>query len=248
MNKKILVLLTSLAVSFLFSSCLNFIPELSEEEDIMVVRYMADSVVENDKSYKKRILDEEEIKAELIEEEKRAEQLKAIKEEEEKKKKEEQELNIPDEINVTDEVKSEFSVDELPEILGYSNVDIQYEGYKFTDQMPENAEGIAFVVAPSTPEDTLLVMNFTVTNNSDETIAFNISDKFKIKGVINNKKKVTPLTTFLDGDLNLNFNSNIETNGKFTGVLCFEIPKDENVENLGLILSNGEEKINISLF
>ena len=67
MKKKYLLFLSTVLLLPL-CACLNAIPELSEEDEAKVVRYMADVVLAHDQNYQARLLDEEE-KQKALEEE-----------------------------------------------------------------------------------------------------------------------------------------------------------------------------------
>lgn len=245
MNKRFAVLFSGLISILMLTSCMNAIPELTEEENIMVVRYMADSVLEHDENYTQRLLSDEEVEEQLLEEQKKAEKLKQIEEEEARKKAEKEAQNTPDEIE-TVEVPKVYTDADISEYIETPDVSFKYTGYRFASKLPEDNDKLAFVVAPSTEDDTLLVMQFDITNNSSEDIDYFIPKEAKLSATINNKKRVSPLLTFLDEDLNCSIEKKIPAGGTYQAILVFEIPKSEEIESLGLSVSyTGKDKLNI---
>lgn len=246
MNKRFILLFSGMISVLLLASCMNAIPELTEEENTMIVRYMADSVLANDENYTERLLTEDEVNEALLEEQKKAEKLKQIEEEEEKRKAEKEALNTPTDIEVKD-IPKEYTDADISEFIGAENVQFKYTGYRFADKLPENDDSLAFVVAPSTSDNTLLVMQFDLYNDSDSDIEFLLPKDAKMSAVINQKNRISPLLTFMDEDLNCNFEKNIPAGGTYSSILVFEIPKSEEIDSLGLTVSyTGKEKININ--
>ncbi len=247
MRKRLTYIILLIPFCFLMTSCMNSIPELSEEENVMVVRYMADAVLEHDMYYESRLLTDEQVEKELIEEQKKAEKLKQIEEEEKKRKEEKAEENIPEDIEVAETVKHYFDSD-ISEYLGLSGLDFSYAGYRFANKLPEDDAQLAFVVAPSTSDNVLMLVEFDITNNSGDSSILVLPSQSKIKALVNGKKSVSPIITFLDEDLNCNIERIIESGQTVKGFLCYEIPKDENIESLNLSLSvSGKDKITVQL-
>lgn len=247
MNKRLFFILSSFLSLLMLCSCMNSIPELSEDEEVMVVRYMADSVLEHDINYKDRLLSDEDVEKALIEEQKKAEQLKKIQEEEQKKKEEQAKENVPDTIETKD-VEKVYVDSDISDYIETDDIVFSYKGYHFSNRLPENDNELAFVVAPSSDEDTLLVIDFDLCNNTDGNVSFLMSKDIKMKAIINDKKRVSPMVTFLDEDLNCNIEKQIPAGGTYHAILVFEIPKEEEIEKLGLSVTYpGKDKINIGL-
>ena len=240
------ILLLAIALFLPLCACFNAIPELNAEDHDKVVRYMADVVLEHDKNYRARLLDEEEKQKALEEEAFKAERLKKIEEEEKKLMEEKAASNSADDITTNYVVKS-YGPDEINDYLGIENVEFEFAGEELVNKYPQNGDkvGLAYV---SNEGKTLLVVKFDICNVSDENAyvdLFSLSPKFRI--VINDNVKATSLKVPLEDVMN-EYQETLDPRSVSLGVLIFEIPDDTVVETLDLKLSGlGKEAIKIKL-
>ena len=230
------------------SGCFNAIPEMTEEEEKMVVRYMADAVVQNDVSYQSRLLNEEEKEAALAEEARKAEELKKIEEEqrlkEEKKKAEEGANSSQAPAEVVEKV---YSVSDMSNIMELEDVSFEYAGYETGEVYPMDIEDLGFGYSAHA-DSTLLVLSFNVTNTSSEDMELDLSKvkaKYRIK--INDEKKYTPDFIPLNTIMTM-FKDTVPAGSSVKLDLVYEIPNDIDIDKLDLFLINSEKesfKINL---
>ncbi|MBR4755256.1 MAG: hypothetical protein IK054_08765 [Lachnospiraceae bacterium] len=111
----------------------------------------------------------------------------------------------------------------MTEAIGVSGLDFTYKGYDVTDYI----QGSAFSVNAS-PGKRLVVMNFTVSNNTGSEIVCDLkTSKTRFKGYFNGKM-LSPLgTAFLPNDIaSFDKNTKIKAKAKEDCVLVFDVPKD----------------------
>ncbi|MBO7375155.1 MAG: hypothetical protein J6U09_05035 [Lachnospiraceae bacterium] len=250
MNKRLISTIL-LSASFLISltGCFNAIPEMTEEEEKMVVRYMADAVIQNDVSYQSRLLDEEEKEAALAEEARKAEELKKIEEEqklkEEKKKAEEDSASSSS--TPTEVVEKVYTPADMASIMELENVSFEYVGYETGNVYPMDIEDLGFGYSAH-ENSSLLVISFNVSNTSSEDMELDLSKikaKYRIK--INGEKKFTPDFIPLNTIMTM-FKDTIPAGGSVKLDLVYEIPDDTDIDTLDLfIINNDKDSFKIGL-
>lgn len=242
MNKRVIsTILLSTAFMIPLTGCFNAIPEMTEEEEKMVVRYMSDAVIQNDVSYQSRLLDEEEKEAALLEEARKAEELKKIEEEQKmkeakKKADEDSSSSTPEEV-----VEKVYSASDMASIMELENVSFDYKGYEIGNVYPMDIEDLGFGYSAH-ENSSLLVVSFNVTNTSSEDIELDLSKikaKYRIK--INDEKKYTPDFIPLNTIMTM-YKDTISAGSTVTLDLVYEIPDDTDINSLDLYLINGEKE------
>lgn len=228
-----------LALIIPLCGCLNAIPELSEEEETQIVRYMADCVIKNDVSYKARLLDDES-KSKAIEEEiEKARVLEEIKKEEEEKKQKSKEDNTPVTVDVVEE-PNVYTMADINDYLGLEGVEFEYSGYKTYESYPEDNDELGFVITPA-QNNVLLVLTLNIYNSSGQDISVDLFNKAVYKILINSNKKITSIKSLFENDLN-SFSDVISKETGKSVVLIFEVPSDISLDNISLSVGNNSEK------
>ncbi|MCR4929987.1 MAG: DUF4352 domain-containing protein [Lachnospiraceae bacterium] len=245
MKKKYLLILSTVLLLPL-CACLNAIPELSEEDEAKVVRYMADVVLAHDQNYQARLLNEEEKQKALEEEAFKAEQLKKIEEEEVKLKEEKAQNNTPDNVSTSFASKS-YSPDEINDYLGIDGVEFEFSGEEVVNKYPQNDTSVGFAFTAS-DQNKLMVVKFNIRNVSADKAYVDLATvNPKFRALINDSVKVNASKVPLDDVLNF-FEGTIEAGDVKQVVLIYEIPEDTSIETLDLSLSAfGKDSIKINL-
>lgn len=244
--KKKYLLIACTALFLPLCACFNAIPELSEEDEIKVVRYMADAVLAHDKNYQARLLDEEEKQKALEEEAFKAAQLKKIEEEEVKLKEEKAKNNTPDNVSTSIATKS-YSPDEINDYLGIEGVEFEFAGEEVVNKYPQNDTSIGFAFTAS-DQNKLMIVKFNIKNVSTDKAYVDLATvNPKFKATINDSVKVNASKVPLDDVLNF-YEGNIDAGGVNQVVLIYEIPEDTSIETLDLSLSAfGKDAIKINV-
>lgn len=246
MKKRLLILLSNLIIVSSLTGCFNAIPELSDEDEDLVVRYMADSVLAADINYSSRLLSDEEVDGALAEESKKAEKLKQIEEEELKNKEEKKKENTPDDIEV--EITPSFNrVDDINDYLELEGIEFEYKDYIIADKYPDNNEDFIFSLTSAQGSD-LLVLEMNVSNVSGEDKyldLLSVSEKYRV--TINDSIKCSAAFTPLENDIN-NFEGELKKEQVVTLVAVFEIPDETTIDKLDLTVSDSnKETVKINL-
>lgn len=197
-NKKTKPFITILTGAMIMSlcGCGNAIPNLSEEQEALVVEYASTAVLKHDANYQGKLVDlstitnEEEVPPEEIT------QAPA------------EETNIPEEPAPVQEPQSEADSAAQQEevqvnaeqILGLQNVSLICSGYEVDEFYPKNGNEIYFVMN-ATPGNNLLVVKFTLKNLLNEEQDIQIQPgTVRVKINLNGEEK-NALTTMLLNDL-----------------------------------------------
>lgn len=240
MKKKQLVLGILLGCIFLLTGCGSQIPEMTEQEEAMVIQQAADLLLKYDANYQSQYLTEEEKKEALEKEAQKlakAEEVKKIQEEKEAAKKEEV---TPDKIEVVENPR-EGKLEELAEYAGFEGTELTYNGYELCDRYP-NGEGSLYFSINPTEGNQLLVLKFNLANissGSTEVDALKAGNSYKI--TVNDTLTCSALTTLLENDMTLYKGSLAMETGQEL-VLVVEIPDGTEVNSLVLdIRSSGRD-------
>lgn len=198
-NKKTKPFITILTGAMIVSlcGCGNAIPNLSEEQEALVVEYASTAVLKHDANYQGKLVDlstitnEEEVPPEEI------------------TQAPVEETNIPEEPAPVQEPQPEADSAAQQEeevqvnaeqILGLQNVSLICSGYEVDEFYPKNGNEIYFVMN-ATPGNNLLVVKFTLKNLLNEEQDIQIQPgTVRVKINLNGEEK-NALTTMLLNDL-----------------------------------------------
>ena len=232
MNRATGITAAILTASLLLSGCGNQIPDMTEEEQAMIVSYAAEVVERHDSNHPSRLESEEVVelkKEEEAQKEAKKEQLK----QEEAAKAEEAKNN---EASSSEAAKQKVELT-LDDVVGADGFSFSYEGYELDDSYPDTGEETYFAM-DATEGQKLLVLKSMVSSGV----------RFKITA---GGKTQNALTTMLLNDFS-NFSETIPGNGTQELVLICEVPADGSVteggsDSIAVIVRNGDKNATISL-
>lgn len=239
---KIRVTFGILAVVLLsfFSGCGEKLPEMSAEQERIIVEYAAQALLHHMKDYESRLVDLS-LYAEQAEPD---------------EKKEEGRMDPVADTPVTDIAEApddttETKTETVPlvspdELLMPEGVELQYTGCRITDHYPEG-DAPVFVLNAEQGK-ALLVMSFTLTNCSDASAKLDLlTAEARGEVVFGGGEKAKVLSTLLLEDL-FTFNGELGTGESRELVLVAEIEEDRTeIRDAGLRLYKGTACAEISL-
>ena len=244
-------ILTTGLVALLLTGCAGEV-ELSQADSDRVAQYAANLVLKYDRNYKETLLSEKEIyeaKEKLrIAAEKEAElqALLATKNQKEQEKEEGSEDTTGGE-NIETEVVVTHT---LQEVLNIPGLEIQNTGYNIVDEYPESGESdeVVAVDVRATSGKKLLIMKYTITNNSGTNLECDLFSKdISCNITVNGTVKADSMLTMLLNDLGT-LKMEIEAGTSYEAVQVFEVPENVTaVEQLELNMNMGNETFAIQL-
>lgn len=245
------ILATGLILAAAVTGCGNSIPDMTGEQQELVVEYAADVLVKHSKNYDGKLV---ELSVVREAEAKEAAMKQAVKEaarEEEARKEAEKENeeteSTSSDVEVIDNTgeAAQQNPSTIEEFLKLDSVKFTYTGHETDSLYPEQGEELFFVMN-ATEENKLLVLKFQAENLSDGENSLDIAQsgtRFKI--VVNGTEK-NALTTMLLNDLAY-YQKTLNAGESQEVVLICEIPESEEVSSLGLVMKNEETSTEISL-
>ena len=220
------------------AACGSSMPELTEEQNRLIVEYAAGLLLKYDENNHGRIVDIEE--SEPVNEPEVQVEEPVAEETEEPEEPEEAEVientQTPDEVQMGEAI-AERSIEEF---YGIEGVSIAYTGFEVKDTYPDVAEDNLFFAMNASAGSKLLVFNFMVTNVGGQDLNLDMSaynTKFKIS--INGESPKYILTTMLMNDL-ASFTGTIPAGASENLVLVSEIPEEASgsVQSVALLMKN----------
>ena len=244
MKKRAISTIMILCMTALASGCGNKIPEMTEQQQELIVEYAAGTVLKYDKNYESKLVEltlEENADNEAVEEE----NIPASEEE-----KEESGESEASEVTVIDNTEDVNTVASIEEFLQLDFVRITYSGYEVCDTYPDNdgADEIYFFMN-ATEGNRLLVVKFLVENVSGEDREINIAQSdVRFKLVVNGIEK-NALTTMLLNDLTY-YNGMLTTGESVETVLVCEVPDEQigEISSLALDMKSVDNTATIFLY
>lgn len=242
-NAELLILIGALG---LLTGCGNTIPEMTSEQQELVVEYTVGTVLKYDRNYENRLVkvSELEAEAELLSEE-------AVEQDPEMQEEGSESSSLSQsaasESEDTAEAKTNYT--SIEEFLQTEQLTFRYTGFEVVDQYPErNEEEELFFVMNATPGQKLLVVRFDVENCSETDAVLDMNQygvRFKL--VVDGEEK-NALTTMLLNDLSY-YSGTIAQGETQELVLVCELPEEkaQAVSGLKLIMKNVENTATISL-
>ncbi len=130
----------------------------------------------------------------------------------------------------TTEAVEEFK---LEQVLGLENITVKCDGYEVMESIDADPEGYFVLDAESGYE--FVVVNFTLTNTSDETVMVSTADSnIILKGTFNEKYRYNNYdASILRNDLTVLKDTEIEGGAEYKAVAIFMVPADvsESIES-----------------
>lgn len=242
MNKTTKITVCILTAGLFLSGCGNQIPDMTEEEQTLIVSYAAEVVERHDSNHPVRLESEE-----LVEQKKEEKARKEAKKEQlrqEEEAKEEAEKNKQD----TSQMSEQETGRTLNDAIGMEGFVFSYEGYELDDSYPNSGEESYFEM-DATEGKKLLVLKFLAQNlASEEKELSMVTSGLRFK-VMAGGKTQNALTTMLLNDFS-NFSGTIQGNGTQEMVLICEVPAYDTSADIGgivLIVKSEDKTATISL-
>lgn len=244
-----------LCVSVFLSGCSSAIPELTKEQQDLVVEYAASTLLKYNKNYEGRLLEKTELEAEEAKITAREEKIAQM----QKEKLEKAKLNQKAESSQGKEgaasgedTNDNFQADvntsaTIEDFLNLDQVTFTYVGYEIADDYPEQGENLFFVMN-ATEGKKLLVLKFKAENVSSTEAVLNMSQvgaRYKVS--VDGEEK-NALTTMLLNDMAY-YQGTIAAGECTELVVVSEIPveKAESISILELIVKNVDNTTTILL-
>lgn len=246
---------TLLLVGSLLTGCGNAIPELTEEQQELVVEYAAGTLLKYDKNHENRLLEVSEleaIEAKTAEMQKASMQTSDVQEEADPAEVDKQEImdETASEATVIDNTQPEENVYvSIEDFLQLEQLTFRYVGFEVVEEYPnqEQGEGLFFVMN-ATEGKKLLVVKFQADNTSGSNVELNMNQigaRFKI--AVDGEEK-NALTTMLLNDMAY-YQGTIAAGESKELVLVCEVPteKAQGIATLELVMKNVEKTATILL-
>lgn len=226
------------------AACGSSMPELTEEQNRLIVEYAAGLLLKYDENNHGRIVDIEESEP-VNELEVQVEEPVAEETEEPEEAEVIENTQTPDEVQMGEAI-AERSIEEF---YGIEGVSIAYTGFEVKDTYPDVAEDNLFFAMNASAGSKLLVFNFMVTNVGGQDLNLDMSaynTKFKIS--INGESPKYILTTMLMNDL-ASFTGTIPAGASENLVLVSEISEEASgsVQSVALLMKNELEDAQLTL-
>lgn len=244
--KEVLRALIIGTVGICLCGCGNTIPEMTEQEQELVVEYAANELLKFDKNHVVKLTElEEEEPAETSE--------KATPDKTQPEEKEEPEDKggvTADDVTVIDQTGENASIENvsIEQFLGLSDAEISYTGYEIADSYPSDGTEEVYFFMEATENSQLLVLKFDLKNTADGEKEVNLADsqvRYKI-GI--NGAEQNALTTMLLNDMAY-YQGTLAAGESTELVVVGEIPSDQadQITDLALVMKSVDDSATISL-
>ena len=225
------------------AGCGNAIPEMTMEQQELVVEFAASELLKYDVNYQSKLTAPE---PEQPPEEEQGEQPKEPLIEEEA---------LPEEIIADTDVTSvdntgtvEAQNISIADFLDLTGVEISYAGYETVDTYPEGEAKEAYFFMSATEGNKLLVLRFSALNVSGEELSIDLSKSQTRYKIILNGTEKNALTTMLLNDMAY-YQGTLAANESIELVLLCEIQDDQTefIDTLQLKIKSVDDSATISL-
>ena len=246
MRKKMASGVIAVLSMILMTGCGNAIPEMSAEQQELVVEYAANTLLKYDKYYERKLI-------ELTLEQEMADNAAETEDTDEDEKnadasKEESTLKPDPEVAIVDNTGEAMSENiSIEKFLGLDSVEITYTGYETGKTYPDQGEDLFFIMN-STEGKELLILKFQAKNVSETETELDIAQSETRFKIVVDGKQQNALTTMLLNDMAY-YAGTIAAGGEEELVLICEVPEEEagKISELGLVRKNVENTATISL-
>lgn len=131
---------------------------------------------------------------------------------------------------------------QLEQVLGLENVSVKCDGYEVIEEMDADPEGYFVLTAESGYK--FVVLNFILTNMSDEAVTVNTVDRnIILKAAFNEKYKYNNYdASILRNDLTMLKNVTIDAGSDYKAVAIFMIPEDvaDSIESFVVMIASDD--------
>lgn len=250
--KRIMTVFLSLLIAgaFLTGCGQNEMVELSEEQQTQVAEYAAGLLLKYASNYHSRLVDSEEELIALADKRAHKEELQAkanAMKQQEDQEEQAAEVSNNQSTGVVDMSGDSAANVTMEDILDTVSVTITYNGYELLDSYPEESEDNYVFAMDATQGNKLLVMHFTMTNVTAESMEVDIAStgcKFLCK--VNGEGYHNVLTTMLLNDLAA-YKGTVDAGTSQDVVLVLEVSEDTQIQSLELLMKKGTQQVKMSL-
>ena len=243
-----------LAMAFVLAGCGMFASlDLTEEESGLIAEYAAGLLKKYDRNGT-RLLNPDAIREEEVPEE--------IPEEVPEEEPAAPEESTPEETMPSEEEPEPDTEDEpeaeavsyatatISECLGLSGIDIEYQDYELCDRYPEQPDNSWLISMAAPPGQKLVVVRFSLTNDTDDTMSCDILNAGKLyRLLVNGGKRVNETVTVLMDSFS-QFNETLDAGETQEAVLIFELDEEEasSLSSLDLVIKDDAGSDTFKLF
>ena len=225
------------------TGCGNAIPEMTMEQQELVVEFAASELLKYDVNYQSKLTAPE---PEQQPEEEQGEQPKEPLIEEETLP---EEIIADTDVTIVDNTGTvEAQNASIADFLGLTDVEISYAGYETADTYPEGEAKEAYFFMSATEGNKLLVLRFCALNVSEEELSIDLTKSQTRYKIILNGTEKNALTTMLLNDMAY-YQGTLAANESIELVLLCEIQDDQTefIDTLQLKIKSVDDSATISL-
>ena len=225
------------------TGCGNAIPEMTMEQQELVVEFAASELLKYDVNYQSKLTAHE---PEQQHEEEQGEQPKEPLIEEETLP---EEIIADTDVTIVDNTGTvEAQNISIADFLDLTGVEISYAGYETVDTYPEGEAKEAYFFMSATEGNKLLVLRFSALNVSGEELSIDLSKSQTRYKIILNGTEKNALTTMLLNDMAY-YQGTLAANESIELVLLCEIQDDQTefIDTLQLKMKSVDDSATISL-
>lgn len=225
------------------TGCGNAIPEMTMEQQELVVEFAASELLKYDVNYQSKLTAPE---PEQQPEEEQGEQPKEPLIEEETLP---EEIIADTDVTIVDNTGTvEAQNISIADFLDLTGVEISYAGYETVDTYPEGEAKEAYFFMSATEGNKLLVLQFSALNVSGEELSIDLSKSQTRYKIILNGTEKNALTTMLLNDMAY-YQGTLAANESIELVLLCEIQDDQTefIDTLQLKMKSVDDSATISL-
>ena len=225
------------------TGCGNAIPEMTMEQQELVVEFAASELLKYDVNYQSKLTAPE---PEQQPEEEQGEQPKEPLIEEETLP---EEIIADTDVTIVDNTGTvEAQNISIADFLDLTGVEISYAGYETVDTYPEGEAKEAYFFMSATEGNKLLVLRFCALNVSGEELSIDLSKSQTRYKIILNGTEKNALTTMLLNDMAY-YQGTLAANESIELVLLCEIQDDQTefIDTLQLKMKSVDDSATISL-
>ncbi|CRZ34806.1 hypothetical protein DFR55_14218 [Herbinix hemicellulosilytica] len=214
--------------ALLLTGCMKKYP-LNENNINAVAEYMAGLLLKYDKNYSADLLSYSKINETSASEEK--EDINDIAENDSKDSNTD---TVNEDNNRNESETKEYT---LSEVIGETNFDFQYVGYRTVDTLSDDETNQVFYI-DAKQGYRFFVVEFEVENITDsEKLLDLIKSDARYMLHINDETTYRPQSVLLENNL-LFINTNIKAGEKISAILAFEVEEDADLSNVNLVVTN----------
>lgn len=245
MKKTWIKILTVGITGVFLTGCGSTIPEMTEEQQELVVEYAAGEILKYDRNHVASLVA---LEVDQEEESEETDSSPAVGQDDPVSDDEEEKGGVTaDEVTVIDQTE-EIQPASVDEFMKLDEVKISYTGYELAESYPEETADEAFFFMSATENHKLLVLKFQVENQSVAEKELDLAQsQIRYKIVVDGEQQ-NALTTMLLNDMEY-YQGTLAPQESVELVLVGEVPAEmaDQISSLELIMKSVDETATISL-